>query len=350
MAVNDYLDLSPEQVKAIGIIEKLQRLAARNNSPEEAASATAKAQEMLAEYNLTLSMVEANGGDTGKRADEKIRGGQHEFQQDLWRAVARLNYCLYYSTADHEKVWKWEKHGTSFRKVGKTVKVVWNHRVVGRTVNARATMVMAGYLEDAIERLTAEECETRMLKLWGRWARSLREGMVQNIVERLQERRRHLIAEEQRKAEEAAARAHAEGRAGVSTEHALTLSTLAQSEDEANEEFLHPGITARRLKAKQEERERQQRRAEQLAKAEAEYAAWAAANPVEARLEQERQEKMRREEAKREERNAKRRRGRSYSYTSRYKGDEGAYYMGYDKGAKIGLDQQAGQQKPAGYL
>ena len=50
-------EFSPEQLSALEKIEKLFRLAAKNTSPEEAATATAKAQELLTLYNLDSDSV-----------------------------------------------------------------------------------------------------------------------------------------------------------------------------------------------------------------------------------------------------------------------------------------------------
>lgn len=64
-------DLSPEILSVIHRIEKLMRLADKNPSMAEAASAAAKVQELLEAYNLDAATVERASGKTGAREAQK---------------------------------------------------------------------------------------------------------------------------------------------------------------------------------------------------------------------------------------------------------------------------------------
>lgn len=89
-------EFSPEQLSALEKIEKLFRLAAKNTSPEEAATATAKAQELLTLYNLDSDSVGKTGASADQRREQKvIKGGMYAYQRTLWYQIAKLNFCMY---------------------------------------------------------------------------------------------------------------------------------------------------------------------------------------------------------------------------------------------------------------
>lgn len=316
-------ELTPDQQKIIGKVEKLLSLANRKKgNEEEAAVAAAKAQEMLAAYNIDMAMVEQGSDTSGKREDKKRSGGVYLFQRDLWRAVAELNFCMYWTSS------RWE-HRDVKRKTGwyaGHTETVWGlkyqHRVVGRLVNIRATESMAEYLEETIERLVMDRLQNQNNMRFSRWATSYRKGAAARIIEKVYDRREQLEAEEaerKRKAE------HAAARSGTSMATDLTIADVRKSERDANRDFLYgEGWSAK-------QRLRQQQAAEEAARAEAEYAVWAAANPEEARKEEDKREKER-------EAYWKRRRSRGGKTTDNV--DTGAYYAGYDAADKVGIDPQ----------
>lgn len=317
-------DLTPEQIKIVEKVEKLLALANRKKGNEaEAAVAAAKAQEMLAAYNIDMAMVEQSSGTSGRREDVKHKGGVYLYQRDLWRAVAELNFCLYWTSR------KWVSREVNRKNYWgeKTKETVWSiqyqHRVVGRTVNITLTKSMAAYLEQAIERIVMERLGDDNTQRFSRWAVSYRKGAAARIIEKVQDRRDEIEAEEARKAREAQ---HAAERAGISTATTLTIADVRKSERDANMDLIHgEGWSAR---------QREERRLAAIAAAEAEaaYAKWAAENPEEARKE---------EEKRRKESEAywARRRGRGGRTTSDNV-DSSAYWAGYDAAAKIGIDPQ----------
>lgn len=316
---------TPEQERAIEKVRKLLSLAGNNPNPEESASATAKAQELLAAYNLDLSTMDRAGGASveGRREDAATLGGTHAWQRKLWRGVAELNWCLYFQTTAYmiDPSGKTKKYGRRAQ-----------HRLVGRRVNVAATVAMATYLQQAIERVRQEAYQGQHLH--DSRAHAFREGAADNLVERLVARRNKVLAEERAKQAEAAR--------GSVTSQALTIAGLSQSEQDENMDFLYgAGYSARR---RADVAERQARWAEERAAqatsdaaAEAAYTKWAAANPEEARKAAEKRE----QEAEKDARRWANRGAGSRGGTSHLKHvDSNAYYAGRDAAKDISLDPQ----------
>lgn len=313
--------LTDAQRAIIGKVEKLLALAGRNSNENEASAAAAKAEAMLAEHNLSMAEVErAQGAVSGKREMLKQSGGMYSYQRRLWREVADLNFCVYlcYRERNRERMER-EANGRN----GGKVRMRYTHRLIGRTVNVAATKVMASYLEGAAERLCRERLHERgegSQQFYSRWAVSYREGAVDRIISRIYDRR------SQRETEERLARAEQAKRAGGSTATALTLADVRETERAANYDFQHgEGAWARR----------EARRAELAAEAareEAAWAAWAKANPEEAR-------KQEQEAARKAEAAARRSFGRGGGGREP---DWGAYSAGQKAGEGIGLDPQTG--------
>lgn len=318
--------LTDGERKAIDQIQKLLNVAAKAGTPEEAATFNAKAQELLARYNLDASVVEReSGAKSGAREDARVRGGFYEYQRDLWGAVAELNFCMYWTQ-------RYRAHHRGRERVMK------RHRLVGRIVNTTATRHMAEYLEQAVERITRERLHGDTKQLFSRWAISFREGAVRTIIDKIRVRRREQIDQEELRAEQAAT-------AGYSTSTALTLASLAQREEDANNDFLYgEGYTAKQAAEAAQWAEAQKQR-------EVEYTMWAAAHPEEVRAREEKRRKEQEEYDKREARNARRRKGRSWNPNSSGKKiDGGAFRAGREAGKGIGLDPQSAARKPAGLL
>lgn len=319
--------------RAINQIQKLMKLAGNNPNENEAASALAKAQELLAAYNLDMALVEAKGGTTGKRADEQIAGGMHKYSRNLWSAIAELNWCRYWTM----KVLT--KPGSAAFK--RKRRFTHEHRLVGRVVNIASTKAMGGYLEHTIERLCRERLASdggiAHKQFYSSWAVAFREGVADRVIEKIRKRRGEIIEEEERKAREA-------GRDGVSTATSLTVAGLAESEEAGNYDFLNGEGAWARKKAREAEwekewAERLQRQAEAQAAAEKEYAEWAAAHPEEAAAAAEEERKKERAREKR----ASRRTGRRYSFRQTkedMRRESGGYYAGYDAGANVSIDPQ----------
>lgn len=330
------IELSEEAQRAVGQIEKLLKLAAKNPNQAEAASAAAKAQELLARYNLDMAIVEQNSGDTGKREDAKLKGGLYHYQRDLWRAVADLNFCLYWNMyvfdknktrIQKRKYYDWEDHKHKVERTRVTGGYTFQHRVVGRKVNTASTRVMAEYLQQAIERLTRERFSDPK-DYFTRSATSYREGMAEEIIGKVYERRKYLLAAEKRKERETQ-RAKADGNAKGT---GLTIAGLAKSEHDANIDFIYgEGTSAEWARDRAEAAAERERR-------EAEYTKWAKENPTEAA------------ELEEKERNKRRSYGaRDYKDRKGDNRDWSMYTAGREAGKKIGIDPQA-EHRSAGAI
>lgn len=317
-------------------VEKLLRLAALNPNEAEAASATTKAQELLAAHNLSMDAV-TEKSSSGTRLKEEFEGGRFEWQKDLWNAVASMNFCIHVT----RQVFVQSPLGTQMEymrnEAGQRVRVrgMWQsrHQVVGRKLNVKATFAMATYLEGVCDRLVKERVKQTNERANGRWANSYREGIVERIIGKLYDRRAELLDEDRRKHFEAQKRAaEATANSGISLSNALTLSSFTEQEENANIDLMWGEGTAAKW-AEEQAREAAAERA-----AEEEYTKWAAANPEKARkLEAERKAKAERDR----ERKAKR-----YFRNK----DDRAWLEGYHKGDEVSLDQQAEQRKTAGLL
>jgi len=68
------VDQNAEMERVVERVRKLLALAARNPNEAEATAAAAKAQELLAFYNLDMATVENVAGTSGAREDAKVRG------------------------------------------------------------------------------------------------------------------------------------------------------------------------------------------------------------------------------------------------------------------------------------
>lgn len=319
-------DSLPAPDSVLERIQKLMRLAARNPSEAEAASAAAKARELLEEWNLDATEVSEARVGGGVREEAALEGGFWEYQQNLWRSVAELNFCLYW----HSRVER--AGGRTTDRWGDRRRRGYDHRhcLVGRRVNIAATRAMATYLEVVVARLTAERVRGASdLPLYGRWANSYRLGVVSRICRKLRARRSEVLAAEQlrRDAEERASD-------GASTSSSLTLMVYIDRETDANFDLIYGEGWSQRRAAAALERRRQQE----------EYARWAADHPEEARA----AEEKRRRESRR--RGGPGSRGGSGVRERRDRTDRSAYWAGYDAAEYVSIDPQTGRDAPAGLL
>lgn len=316
-------NITPAMEAVIEKIVKLQNLAANNSNEAEAAAASAKAAKLLEDYNLDSAAVERASGGTGRREEANVEGGFYQWQRELWEAVAEVNFCHYWSQRFRmpaRMVWRKNSWGEREKQERRTTRR--RHCLVGRTVNVRATEIMARYLEGAIERVLEERFPGADRK--DKYIASFREGVAYRLRQRLEERRRDAVAADL-KAKHAAE--NAAKREGVSTSTALTISTYVQQENDANNDFrFGEGTSARWAAARAE-------KAEAAKSAREEYTKWAAANPKEA--------------AAKEAKEAERRRKRTYSASNDRFGkvDDGAFWAGSDAGEKISLEPQVGDRE-----
>lgn len=308
--------IDPDMQKVVDKVQKLLNLAARGGTEAEATAAAAQAQKLLTMYNLDMATVERSSGEkSGKREEAKVAGGMYLYQRSLWRNVAELNFCLYFTTRNRAE----RKNGKRF----------WQHqhRVVGRTVNTAMTQSMAHYLDQTVERLCRERYNSA--QFFSREAVAYREGMVDRVIEKLQARRQEMVDEETRKKEAAEKADRAAGR--VPTSHALSIVVLEDAETDANMDFLNgEGWSAKKAQRRAE-------RAAEMAEADRQHTEWAKAHPEEAAA----QAKKDMEERRRYWNDGRRNRERYSKTGAERRAGSASYYQGYDAGEKIGIDPQA---------
>ncbi len=299
------------------VLERIQKLLNLAQSPNEneASAAAAKAQELMDEWNLSTAEIERKSGQDGKREEAKVRGGFYKWQRQLWKAVAELHFCMYW-TQDYWGDWKGRIHKQK------------RHRLVGRVVNTTATQHMANYLEDVVERSVIDAIaglqEWNNALRYSKWANSYRAGMADRLIERLEERRQQKLTE-----------ARKVDTTGASTSRALTLLDVQTLEEEANNDFLYgEGWSAKQREATiaYAERRRQEKEA---------YTRWAAENPEEAAE----KECLRREaDDKWWKTNGWRYNRPRYSRSGDDNVDRSAYRAGNEAGGRVSLDGQVGGQ------
>lgn len=317
---------SEAELQVIEKVQKLLSLAAKNPNQHEADAARAKAQELMTAYNLDVATIEqATGIKDGRREQLRVEGGFYEYQRDLRKAVAELNFCMYWTeTYWVDATYKNAYSGQRMRKK--------RHRIVGRMVNTRISQTMSEHLEQAIERAVEEGLKGTEENRHSRYAHAFRVGAAEELVSRISDRYRKRLRAEKVAAAKAAKNAAAVAGKDASTSTAMTLTGLVQSETDANIDFVYGEGTAAKARADIARDAEEERRAAD------EYTKWAKANPEEARKEHEKWEKRQRR--------------------SRYRGgldkydrmDMGAYHRGRKAAESISIDTQVSGKKTAGLL
>lgn len=328
------------------ILEKIRKLLALagSSNEHEAAAAAAKAQEILAEYNLDLNMVSTSRNDTTRGRVQVDFAAMYKYQQTLMAALARNNFCRHLVV---------NGHFTDAKGVNRFGK---RHVLIGRKINVQVTSDTYSYLVERMDQLLPY---TGMAKR-GKDALIWLGACTEVLVERLNDRRK-------KQEEEVRARRASAGPSG----NALVLADVYTSEEYENmdiEQGLPPGTTAARHAAAEA------RRAEYVQKyneAKALYpemdhtfwtyiaAGWSYEDSLrqmkdaeegrarrEAEANKPETEAQRRKRLEREERQAKTR----YARYQRWAKDHyhPAAVEGRRAGQEIGLDQQIDQQTKKG--
>lgn len=319
--------MSPE---AVEVIEKIRLMLETKGCTEaEAQSRTALAMKLLAKHNLDMAAVRDRPDDL-KRHDVAKSGGLYQWQRDLWKSVSKLNFCVYISIKGLTKGSKYQ------------------NRVIGRQENVASTEVMAGYLQDTIERLAQEWAKGEGINVFCKEAIAYREGMADRLCERLRDVREERLAEDAAKARQEETRArHPGSTPGTAL---VVLSSVISAEDDLNTDYLRgypPGTTARRREEEQRRREEDRMAREK----------WERENPeayqaklklqaewwAKAEAEYQKKEAARRRRAEREGRDPDASRYRAATPREE-RATMGSYYRGREKAEGVGLDRQIGDE------
>lgn len=302
-----------------GIVRRIQKLLSLaksgNNSQEEAASAMAMAQKMLARYNLDYHTVQAGAGSFAEERREKTQmaySATYKWQRDLWNCVAEVNFC-----------WHWTTKQRGLNRFKANV-YAERHMLIGRESNLLSVRLMGEYLCDTMERILPYPNNERH----SRSAHSWKEGLAHRLIERLREQ-----YEKSQKRPKAA---------GAST--ALTLFDVAAREHAANYDARHgKGAWERKEKADAEweagAAERAAQAAEEAAKEEREWLDYLQKETPDQKKKREREEEKDRLRAARASERLVRR-WRNEDIREARKTDRSAYHAGCRAGDGINLSRQ----------
>lgn len=316
-----------QDIDMLKVMEQVQKLldkaADRSVTPAEKEAFQGKAEAIMLRHNLNAAMVEASTGvKSGKREELKLRGGFYNWQRDLWKAVAELNFCLYWTQT------YWAPNHSHLIKAGRPLeRRQKRHRLVGRIINTTATKVTTVYLEEAIERVLRETLHITNQQQFSNEAVSFRKGCAEELILKIGMRYRERVSAEKRKATVARAAANAAEAMGHSTSTALTISSYKQAEEDANMDFVKGEGYSARKRAQEAEWAAEERAAE------VEYTRWAKAHPEEARAKQEAEDE--------EDRKYWAKRSRLGSGSGpRDRTDRSMYLRGREAGQKISIEPQ----------
>ena len=321
-----------------GIIRKIQNLLAKGKDAgvgeAEASLYMAKAQELLAKYNMEYSLVmeaRVEGGATAAEPEKRektrmSRSAQYQWQRELWKALAQANFCW------HSIVEVLDGKRASSKKSQVPVK---RHMVLGRQSNVLAVQMMGEYLEDSMERLVVESGGYANSERMSRGANSWKRGCAERLVQRIEEaaEKRKDVSEDEKPAGSTA----------------LVLRSVYEREEADNYEFAYGiGSYARKLlrdaEWEQGQEERNRRAQEAREKAERDWLEYLQnETPVQKAQREKREEKERVKERKQNARDWRRWRNEQYREASKV--DSEAYCAGKRAGDKISLAAQVGAGK-----
>lgn len=336
--------------KLIDKITKLLALSKDGGATEAEASLAAEmAQRIMAEHNLSMAAIEAQGGSTGadgKRDAQTFENKTpYKWCRSLMAAVGKLNFC--------HVTERWESRGMHRHARTSTFA---GFSVIGRASNVAATQVMYGYLVQSINRAASSAVDNDPTQLWTRFAASFREGCADRLQERLAAKLEQIIEEQERKAREQNATARHPS-AAPGTGLVVVLRDVVQSEEDLNNDFrmgLEPGTTAARRAKRQAEQaayeiERQAKYNAAIARGMTHEEAYFVSigysdelarqlgKPVERKPETDAQRRKRQEQNDRYWERQRQRDERAWA-----KKDARGYFKGQEAGDTIGLDPQVG--------
>jgi hypothetical protein len=207
----------------MSIISTIQKLLAlsQSNNEAEASVAMEKAQALLLKYNLEWKDVDESSPKREKREHQKLtKSAMYDWQRKLWRKIAETNFCMYWTVDVFD---------------GK--KYVKRHQVLGSESNVASVTLMGEYLCNAIERMLPYPNKERL----SRSALSWRNGCVDRLVQRLQERHDRLQTE---------TTVNAEG-------HEIALRSIYEREHELNYDAAYGEGAWMRRQQEQAQRQRE---------------------------------------------------------------------------------------------
>lgn len=147
-------DLNQDQSRIIERIKKLLALAGNNPNEEEALLASAKVQELLAEYNLSMSDVRGSNNRSDVIRDSDLLTDYSGWVKPLMTSIAKLYFCGYfYESFPSDWIQKNNLHQGS-RKLfaGGHSRTYLRHNFIGEGHNIIVCKNVGEYLISAMER------------------------------------------------------------------------------------------------------------------------------------------------------------------------------------------------------
>lgn len=269
----------------------------RGATQNEAATAAAKVQAILTEFNLEMAQISDSdpvaSPDATREKVVSVLSASEDWQRRLLSAITSNNFCYGQRDANNPRI----------------------YTLIGRTINIKATIQVYLYLSKTVDRVCPFKDTPRNAKS----ILSFKEGCSEMLRDRLNEQRYE--------AEAASRAAHNEAPRGNGSD--LVLSEVYSSEADLNWDFYcgkSPGTTAR---------ERAESRARWAAERVAREEAARNAPAVPVVPETAAQKRAREANDRKWQREYDRRRKQEEA-----KRDPRAYAMGQDAGSRISLDRQ----------
>jgi len=224
------------------VINRVRKLLAVANdgrgNENEAANAAAMAQSIIAEYGLEMAQLADTPSSDPSASRSKTshnRAAMYSYQRSLMEAVAKVYFCRHFII---------EEHAESFGKMRK----VKRHALLGRNINIQVATMVYDYLIDTMDRLLPYQGMEKRGKNALLWL----DGCSSRLISRLDQKRRQMEEDSDRKRREDETRARHPGAASAG--NAMVLAELYSNEDDLNTDFIHglkPGTTTAERKASQ---------------------------------------------------------------------------------------------------
>lgn len=156
---------APKEVNMDKVIEKIKKLLALSQSPNEAeaAAASIKAQQLLTQYNLNAADLQEQSEEVGT-FEVEVSSKAVSWKQFLVCGIAKANFCKAFTYVTASK---------TMRRVALTL--------VGRPANTKVAKLQYEYLSQTVERLAQLETGDRAYK------NAFRLGCANRISQRLKD-------------------------------------------------------------------------------------------------------------------------------------------------------------------
>jgi hypothetical protein len=161
--------MSEATLKALDRVRKLLALAGNNPNEEEAARAAEKAQEILAEHNLSIADIKTDTDvDETPVEDDELITNQQQWRRDLGSIVAEMYFCQYlFMILPGYKD---------------------QHTFIGARHNVEVAKLFFTYLHMAVDRLAIAGAKDRPKDMQSTYRTTFRKACTSRLYRRIQDR------------------------------------------------------------------------------------------------------------------------------------------------------------------